>query len=238
MVPAVAMVTLIASVAPLVAGRLAARLAIARARLTIARAALVSVEIAATAAATTATMIGAFLVGRAFAPVLRLGLGLGCFGGRAAKQLLHPAEHATRILRFLRSGGGRGLRTARSLVGAFGPALWAGAGTLLGRLPRAILAALPFRAIIGTIAPAVFAVGARASGPAAFRAPGVGAGLPGDVAERFTLPTLFHPPRCFRRKNLELWFGSILRDGCRRRRIRHRPICGRRISRHSWNVVG
>ena len=77
-VPAATVLTLVASVAALAAGGLAARLAVARAL-------LLSVKIAASSAPTPAAVIGAFLIRRAFTAVLLLRFGFWRLGWGSSK---------------------------------------------------------------------------------------------------------------------------------------------------------
>jgi hypothetical protein len=197
MVPAAAVLTLVTSVATLIAALLTARLAVALAAL------VSSLEIAAPPPSPTAAVIGTVLIGRTFVSDLSLGLRFGRFGGRAAKEFLHPAKHSGRLLRFLGRGGRR--RASWSPVAVDGPSLGLKAWALLAVFPGPVFASLSLRAVIRTIPPAVLAIRTRSGRTSLVWSSGSGARLAGNVAKRLALPALFDPTRCFRRQNIEFW---------------------------------
>jgi len=216
--PAAPMLTLVASVAALIASVTALVARLLTAGLAFALTMLVSVEITTPPPASAAAVIGAVLAGLSLAPGFRLGLGFWRFGGLAPKEFLHPAKQSARLLQF--RGRGSGCRTALTQVAVRRSALWLKAWARLAEFPWAVLAAFPFRAVIGTISPAVFAIRTRSGGSALFGTAAFGVGLTSDVAERLALPTLFDPTRSFRRENVEFRFWRIFSDVCRLRHIR------------------
>jgi hypothetical protein len=223
MVPAAALLTLVASVALLIARRLAALLAFARALLAF-------VKIAASPTAAPAAVVGAILIRRAFTPVFLLGFDLWCLGSGTAKKFLHPAKHATRLRRFLRRGCWR--RSGLFPVAFRYPALRFSVRTLVAEISRAVLASFPVRAIIRTIPPAVFAVGTWSGGTVVVGTSGLGGGLARNVAERLAFPTLFNTAGRFRRKNLDLRFWRIL-GGIHGSVLAHRGY----LSWQGWDLV-
>ena len=213
-VPAVALVAIFATVAPLIAAVASLIAAVAllvsgrrtasllTARLAFARAALVALEVAIAAAASSAPAIGTVGVGVALARGRRLGFGFRCLGGGAAKELFHPAENATGFFRFLRRRGGH--RFALRPAGVGNRRRRGGVGARLARFERTIIAALALGAEVRAVAAPIFAPWALFGRTGLRRSARLAARLAGGGGERFALPIVLNSPRRFGRKDLQL----------------------------------